>query len=85
MQQSPARPAAQKKKMKRMWSLDIAAIAAIAVRAVSLWGERLVDGVKVGIRGHGVSARWHPLVNSVQTLGLLEASDLMLWWKSFDS
>lgn len=55
----------KKKKVNRKWSLDIAAITAIAVRAVSLWGESLVDGVKVGVRGHGVSARWHPLVNSV--------------------
>lgn len=55
----------KKKKVNRKWSLNIAAITAVAVRAVSLWGESLVDGVKVGVGGHGISARRHPLVNSV--------------------
>lgn len=55
----------ERKRANRKWSLNIAAITAIAVRAVSLWGESLVDGVKVGVGGHGISARRHPLVNSV--------------------
>lgn len=46
------------------WSLDIAAITAVAVRAISLCGDCLVDGVKVGIRWH-VSARRHSLINSI--------------------
>lgn len=46
------------------WSLDIAAITAVAVRAISLCGDCLVDGVKVGIGWH-VSARRHSLINSI--------------------
>lgn len=90
MSSNPIMPCSSKTKQKNLitsqkWSLNIAAITAITVSAISLWRDCLVDGVKVGIRGHSISAWWHSLIDSVQAFRFFKARDLMLWRESFDS
>lgn len=67
-------------------SLDVAAAAgaSLGVGAVGLRGQGLVEGVEAGVGGQGVPPRRHPLVDAIQTLGLLEAGDLMLGREAFD-
>lgn len=68
-------------------SLDVAAAAgaALGVGAIGLRGQGLVERVEAGVGGQGVSSRRHPLVDAVQALRLLEASDLVLGREAFDS
>lgn len=67
-------------------SLDVAAAAGapLGVRAVGLRGQGLVEGVEAGVGRQGVSPRRHPLVDAVQALRLLEASDLVLGREALD-
>lgn len=59
-------------------SLDVA----VVIRAVRLRHVHLPHGVTHVV--HPVPARRHALVDAVQALGLLEASDLVLWGEPTD-
>lgn len=67
-------------------SLDVAAAAGapLGVCAVGLRRQGLVQGVEAGVGGQGISPRRHPLVDTIQTLRLFEAGDLVLGREAFD-